>query len=244
MDVIPQLDLKLSNTGWSKYSEGRLQTSPTTKKEDCRQVFCLWLTPIGSVEKLTLMLPRLALLQLPRIKYSVSWLEISMPITRCYHIWRNSTTLLKTLYSSDVRQEGLWVCTPQLNVNGSTTLNLPHDYHQVPRKLASTKRRHQHLWPTMTLGWIGLTPNTARLGIVGTWSTTCDSCNCLLIAMCVLDIVCSCLVCFLSECCYFVLVPVFGLLALKTSWCVKEPWLGNLSLLCVPSYLFMPAQVA
>jgi hypothetical protein len=102
-----------------------------------------------------LFLPGLTLLQLPRIKYSDSWLEISMPITRCYHIWRNSTTLPKTSHSSDVRQEGLWVCTPQLNVNSSTTLHLPRDYHQVQRKLASTKRRHQHLWPTTTLGWIG-----------------------------------------------------------------------------------------
>jgi hypothetical protein len=36
----------------------------------------------------------------------------------------------------------------------------------------------------------------------------------------------------------------FGLLALKTFWCVKELWLENLPLLCVPSYLFMSAQVA
>jgi hypothetical protein len=35
MDVIPQLDLKLSNTRWSKYLEGRLQISPATKKEEC-----------------------------------------------------------------------------------------------------------------------------------------------------------------------------------------------------------------
>jgi hypothetical protein len=31
MDVIPQLDLKLSNTRWSKYSEGHLQTTPAEK---------------------------------------------------------------------------------------------------------------------------------------------------------------------------------------------------------------------
>jgi hypothetical protein len=84
----------------------------------------------------------------------------------------------------------------------------------------------------------------ALLGIVGTWSTSCDSCNCLLVAMCVLDIVCSCFVCFLSVYCNLVLVLVFGLLALKTHWCVKEPWLGNLSILCVPSYLFTSARVS
>jgi hypothetical protein len=55
------------------------------------------------------------------------------------------------------------------------------------------------------------------LSIVGTWNTSCDSCNCLLIALCVLGIVCSCFVCFLSVYCYLVHVLVFGLLALKLS---------------------------
>jgi hypothetical protein len=58
-----------------------------------------------------------------------------------------------------------------------------------------------------------------------------------------LNSVCSCLECFLSVYCYLVLVLVFGLLALKTHWCVKEPWLGNLSILCVPPYRFMLAWV-
>jgi hypothetical protein len=84
----------------------------------------------------------------------------------------------------------------------------------------------------------------ALLGIVGTWSTSCDFCNCLMFALCVFDSVCSCLECFLSVYCYLVLVLVFGLLALKTHWCVKDPWLGNLSILCVPPYLFMSAWVA
>jgi hypothetical protein len=50
------------------------------------------------------------------------------------------------------------------------------------------------------------------LGIVGTWSTSCDFCNCLLFSLCVLDSVlqlscvflivfCSCPVCFLNVCC-------------------------------------------
>jgi hypothetical protein len=39
MDVIPQLDLKLSNTRWSKYSEGRLQTYPAVKEEGFCQYF-------------------------------------------------------------------------------------------------------------------------------------------------------------------------------------------------------------
>jgi hypothetical protein len=33
MDVIPQLDLKLSNTRWGKYSEGSLQTTPVKKRK-------------------------------------------------------------------------------------------------------------------------------------------------------------------------------------------------------------------
>jgi hypothetical protein len=71
------------------------------------------------------------------------------------------------------------------------------------------------------------------LDVVGTWSTSCDSCNCLLIALCVLDIFCSCLVCFLSVWCYMVLVLVFGLSALKILRCVK-PWIGSLSRIVFP----------
>jgi hypothetical protein len=81
----------------------------------------------------------------------------------------------------------------------------------------------------------------AMLGVIGTWSTPCDFCNCLLIALCVLDVVCSCLVCLLSVCCYFVLV--FGPSALKTLRCVK-PWIGSLSRMCFPSDPFMSARVA
>jgi hypothetical protein len=96
----------------------------------------------------------------------------------------------------------------------------------------------------MTLGWIGLNPKyRALIGIVGTWSTSCDYCNCLLIALCVLDVVCSCLVCFLSVCCYFVLVLVFGPSPLETLRCVK-PWIGSLSRMCFPSHPFMSARVA
>jgi hypothetical protein len=71
MDVIPQLDLKLSDARWSKYSEGPLQTSPTAKKEVAINILPLVDTN-GSVKELTLFLPGLTLLQLPRIKYSDS----------------------------------------------------------------------------------------------------------------------------------------------------------------------------
>jgi hypothetical protein len=63
----------------------------------------------------------------------------------------------------------------------------------------------------------------ALLGIVGTWSTSCDFCNCLLLALCVLDMVCSCLVCSLSGCCYLVFVLVFGISALKTPLACQTP---------------------
>jgi hypothetical protein len=63
----------------------------------------------------------------------------------------------------------------------------------------------------------------ALLGVVGTWSTSCDFCNCLLIALCVLDIVCNYLVLFLSECCCLLLVPVFGLSSLKPPLACKNP---------------------
>jgi hypothetical protein len=83
----------------------------------------------------------------------------------------------------------------------------------------------------------------ALIGIVGTWSTSCDFCNCLLFALCVLDSVCSCLECFLSVWCYMVLVLIFGLSALKTLRCVK-PWIGSLSRMCFPSHWFLSAWVA
>jgi hypothetical protein len=53
------------------------------------------------------------------------------------------------------------------------------------------------------------------LCIFGTWSTSCDFWNYLLIALCVLHVVCNCLVCFLSVWFYMVHVLVFGLSASK-----------------------------
>jgi hypothetical protein len=34
MDVVPQLDLKLTNTRWGIYLEGHLQNSPAANKEE------------------------------------------------------------------------------------------------------------------------------------------------------------------------------------------------------------------
>jgi hypothetical protein len=58
----------------------------------------------------------------------------------------------------------------------------------------------------------------ALLDIVGTWSTSCGFWNCLLFALCVLDSVSSCLVCF--EC-----VLYFVLLIDLASWPYKPLWL-------------------
>jgi hypothetical protein len=87
------------------------------------------------------------------------------------------------------------------------------------------------------------TPNyRALLGIVGTWCTSCDFCNCLLFALCVLDSVCSCLVCFLKVCC--TLCPwLTWPLSLKNPLVCKTQ-LGNLTKMCFPLHLFMSARVA
>jgi hypothetical protein len=167
-------------------------------------------------------------LQSPRTKYSIAWLEIFRPVKRHYHIWRTSMILPKTSHQCDARKEDMQICTSQLFFVSPTTLQL---HPQPPSSFCWNESqgewRHQQLWPTMTLGWIGLTPNIVLLGIVGTWSTSCDFCNCLLFALGVLDSVCSCLECFLSVYCYLVLVLVFGLSALKTIYRVK-PWVENL----------------
>jgi hypothetical protein len=144
MDVIPQLGLKLSNTGWSKYSEGHLETSPIAKKEECWQVFCLWLTPTGSVEELTLFLPGLALLQSPRTKYSIAWLEMFRHVTRHCHIWRTSMTLLKTSRQCDARREDLENCTFQIIMNGSSTTTIEISTEAVSRKMKTSTDMTNH----------------------------------------------------------------------------------------------------
>jgi hypothetical protein len=117
----------------------------------------------GSVKKLTLFLPGLALLKSPRTKYSIAWLESFRPVTRHCHKWRTSMTLPKTSHPCDVIQEDLQNCTSQVHINGSITLQL---HHQLPSSFCWSESqgewRHQQLWPTMTLGWIGLTPNITR----------------------------------------------------------------------------------
>jgi hypothetical protein len=117
----------------------------------------------GSVEELTLFLPGLALLQSPRTKYLVAWLVSIRFVERVCHQWHTSAIPLKTSQPCDVIQEDLQNFTFQVNINGSTTLQL---HHQLPSSFCWSERqgewRHQQLWPTMTLGWIGLTPNITR----------------------------------------------------------------------------------
>jgi hypothetical protein len=155
-----------------------------------------------SVKKLTLFLPGPTLLQSPRTKYLVAWLVLIRFVGRVCQQWHTSAIPLKTSQSCDVIQEDLQNCTSQVNINGSTTLQL---HHQLPSNFFWSKSqgewRHQQLWPTMTLGWIGLTQYHELLGIIDTWSTSRDFCNCLLFALCVLDSVCSYLVRSLNVCC-------------------------------------------
>jgi hypothetical protein len=39
LGVVPQIDLKLSSTRWSRYSEGRLQTSQLQRKKSVDKYF-------------------------------------------------------------------------------------------------------------------------------------------------------------------------------------------------------------
>jgi hypothetical protein len=117
----------------------------------------------GSVKKLTLLLPGLALLQSPRTKYLVAWLVFIRFVRQIYHQWRTSAIPPKTSQPCDVIQGDLQNMHfpnqhQQLNnttATSSTTINLKWSKSQG-------EWRHQQLWPTMTLGWIGLTPNITR----------------------------------------------------------------------------------
>jgi hypothetical protein len=181
----------------------------------------------GSVKILTLFLPGLTLLQLPRTKYLVAWLVIIRSVRHVRHQWHTSAIPLKTSQPCDVIQEDLQLCTSQININGSTN---------AIKFLLKRESRRMETSTTMA----NHDPRTNRtnpkyhalLGIVGTWSTSCDFCNCLLFALCVLDSVCSCLMCFLSVCCYFVLVLVLAYRPYKPLWHVK-PQIGKTSLKCV-----------
>jgi hypothetical protein len=107
--------------------------------------------------------PRLALLQSPRTKYLVAWLVFIRSVGRVCHQWHTSEIPLKTSQPCEVIQEDLQNSTSQVNINSSTTLQL---HHQLPSSFCWSEGqgewRQQQLWPTMTLGWIGLTPNIAR----------------------------------------------------------------------------------
>jgi hypothetical protein len=110
-----------------------------------------------------LFLPGLALLQSPRTKYLVAWLVFIRFVEGVCHQWHTLAIPLKTSQPCDVIQEDLQNRTSQVNINSSTTLLL---HHQLPSSFCWSERqgewRHQQLWPTMTLGWIGLTPIIAR----------------------------------------------------------------------------------
>jgi hypothetical protein len=118
---------------------------------------------------LTLFLHGLALLQSPRMKYSVVWLVFVSFVMEICHKWSTSANSLKTLHPGDVRQEDPQLCTSQLNVNGSTTLQLPRQLPsssteaRVNKKKASRTRTNHD--PRMnrisSIVLIELTPNIA-----------------------------------------------------------------------------------
>jgi hypothetical protein len=145
-------------------SEGCLRNPLQQQKEEvCGQNILPLGHTNGSVKILTLFLPGLALLQSPRTKYLVAWLVFIRFVERVCHQWHTLAIPLKTSQPYDVIQEDLQNCTFQVNINSSTTLQL---HHQLSSSFCWSERlwewRHQQLWPTMTLGWIGLSPNIAR----------------------------------------------------------------------------------
>jgi hypothetical protein len=118
-----------------------------------------------------------------------------------------------------------------------TAIKFPLKWESRRMKTSTTMANHD---PRMNR----TTPNyRALLGIVGTWCTSCDFCNCLLFALCVLDSVCSCFMCFLSVYCYLCACACFWPPGLKNPLVCKTQ-LGNLTKMCFPSHLFMLAQVA
>jgi hypothetical protein len=147
-----QIDLKRSWTRWSKYSEGHLQTFLATKERRALTSILPLVDTNGFVEKLTLFLPGLALLQSPRTKYSISWLVFVRFVTWIWHEWRTSTIPLKTPPPCDEIQEDQQLCTSQININGSTTLQL---HHQLPSSSIEARVNKKKPSITMTLGWIG-----------------------------------------------------------------------------------------
>jgi hypothetical protein len=164
----------------------------------------------GSVKESTVFLLGHALWQSSRTKFSVAWLEICRPVMRHYHIGEIQRPFrrphIQVMRDKKVYESAL----PNSTSMAQQHCSYPVNYHQTQPKLDSTKRRHQQLWPTLTPrinriisnALIELTPNIAiLLGVHGTRST-----------LCVLDVVCSYLVCFFFECvcCYFVLVLVLA----------------------------------
>jgi hypothetical protein len=100
----------------------------------------------GSVKNLTLFLSGLALLQSPRTKYSIAWLEILRPVTRHHRKGRTSTTFPKTSHLCNVSKSTYKICTSKLNDNSPTTLRLPH---QLPS--ISTEARVKQMKESTTM---------------------------------------------------------------------------------------------
>jgi hypothetical protein len=224
LDDCSQLDPKFSNTRWSKSSEGRLQTSPDAKG---RRVWTNILPLVhtnGSVKKLILFLLGHALLQSSRTKFSVAWLEIFRHGMRHHRIWRTSTTFPKTSHPCNVSKSTYKICTSKLKVNSLAMLRLPHRLPSI-----STEARVKQMKTSTTMASNNPRMNRTNpkyrtlLGIVVTWSTSCDSCNCLLISLCVLCIVCSCFVWFLSACVVTLYLWLFWPLGLKNPLSCKNP---------------------
>jgi hypothetical protein len=159
MGDIPQLDLKLSKTRWSKYSEGRLQISPATKKEECCQIFCLWLTPMAlsrswpcsSLDShfCSRQGPSTQLLDYKVLGLSqdiATYGELQWPFRRSHiHVMRDKKTYKSALPNS----------TSTVQHHCSFTNNR----HQTSAEAKNQKIKESTTTTNMPLGCIGLTPN-------------------------------------------------------------------------------------
>jgi hypothetical protein len=190
---------------------------PNRKERRVLTIILPLVDPNGFVKKLTLFLPGLAPLQSLRTKFSVAWLEIFRPGTRHHRIWGTSTTFpLKTSQPCDEIQEDLQICT-----SPDQHQWLDHNCHQVSAESRSKKMKESMTMTNLTprinrissIALIELTPNIASLlSLLGTHST-----------LCVLDVVCCCLVCFLSLCVVTLCLCLFCPLGFKTPLACRTP---------------------
>jgi hypothetical protein len=156
MDVVRQIDLKLSSTRWSKIFRRTSSNLANYKERRVSTNILPLVDTNGSVKEPTLFLPGLAPLQSSRTKSSVAWLVFVKFVWWIIHQWRTSAIPLKTsqvMWCDTRRPTNLHIPNQSRRLN--TTATSPPIGHQVFVEAKVTKWRSQQLWPTMTLGLVG-----------------------------------------------------------------------------------------